>query len=385
MEEMMTRKPAEVFPPGEYVKDELDARGWSQVEFAEILGRPARVVSEIVNGKRSITPETAKEIAAAFGSTPELWMNLESIYRLSRVKNDESVVARRSRLYQAAPVKEMLRRSWIRHSATIEVLERQVLDFFGIGSLDEEPQFWPFAARKSAESTPLTRAWLLAWLFRARRLAKSVHAKRFGSNGMKRVLDGLRKLLHEPEEIRHVPEVLAEGGIRFLVLEHLPQTRLDGACFWLDEQSPVVVLSLRYDRIDCFWHTLMHEIGHVDHRDGLRGGESVDVDLFGRRPGAPATEEFEIERAADAFATGNLIAPDELENFIARVGPLYSQQRIRGFARRLGVHPGIVVGQLQFRGEIDYAQHRRMLAPVRDIITQVSLTDGWGHTVPAVS
>lgn len=77
----MARKPAEVFPPGEYIKDELDARGWSQAEFAEILGRPARVVSEIINGKRAISPETAKEVAAAFGSTPELWMNLESAYR----------------------------------------------------------------------------------------------------------------------------------------------------------------------------------------------------------------------------------------------------------------------------------------------------------------
>ncbi len=79
-----------------------------------------------------------------------------------------------------------------------------------------------------------------------------------------------------------------------------------------------------------------------------------------------------------------MIPPEELEAFIARVGPLYSQQKIRGFAGRLRVHPGIVVGQLQFRSQIDYSQHRRMLAPVRDIITQAALTDGWGHTVPAV-
>src|SRR5258705_9057708 len=93
MEVTMARKPAEVFPPGEYIKDELDARAWSQAEFAEILGRPPRVVSELINGKRTITPETAKEIAAAFGSTPELWMNLESAYRLSKTKNDEGAVA----------------------------------------------------------------------------------------------------------------------------------------------------------------------------------------------------------------------------------------------------------------------------------------------------
>lgn len=371
----MTRKPAEVFPPGEYIKDELDARGWSQAEFAEILGRPARLVSEIINGKRAISPETAKEIAAAFDSTPELWMNLESAYRLSRAKNDEGAVARRAKLYQAAPVKEMIRRCWIRGSDSVEVLEKQVLDFFGIKDLEEEPQFWPYAARMSAAYTTLTRTWL----FRARHLARSVHAKGFGPGGVQDALDGLRGLLLEPEEVRHVPHVLTEAGIRFLVVEHLPQTRLDGACFWLDQASPVVVLSLRYDRVDWFWHTLMHELGHIERRHGLHDGEQpVDVDLFGRRPSGGGAPKPEIEREADA----TLIPPEELESFIARVGPLYSQQKIRRFAGQLRVHPGIVVGQLQFRSEIDYSQHRRMLAPVRDIITQAALTDGWGHTVP---
>jgi len=181
-----------------------------------------------------------------------------------------------------------------------------------------------------------------------------------------------------------VAHVLSEAGIRFLVVEHLPHTRLDGACFWLDPESPVVALSLRYDRGDWFWHTLIHELGHVERRHGLEQGEPpVDVDLFGRRPSAGGAEKPEIEREADAFAARTLIPPEELENFIARVGPLYSQQKIRGFAERLRVHPGIVVGQLQFHSEIDYSQHRRMLTPVRDIITQAALTDGWGHTVPA--
>lgn len=380
----MSRKPAEVFPPGEYIKDELDARAWSQAEFAEILGRPARLVSELINGKRAVTPETAKEIAAAFGSTPELWMNLESAYRLSKTKNDEGAVARRSKLYQLAPVKEMVRRGWISGSDNVEVTEKQLREFFGIKDLDQEPQFWPYAARKSAPDSALTRTWL----YRARHLAQNVlrAGRRFGPGGMQAALDGLRELLHEPAEVRHVPDILAKAGIRFLVVEHLPQTRLDGACFWLDAASPVVVLSLRYDRIDWFWHTLMHELGHVERRHGLEDGEApVDVDMFGRRPGAAGSEKPEIERQADEFAVQTLIPREELENFIARVGPLYSQQKLKGFAGRLRVHPGIVVGQLQFRGEIDYSQHRRMLAPIRNIITQAALTDGWGHTVPAVA
>jgi HTH-type transcriptional regulator/antitoxin HigA len=278
----------------------------------------------------------------------------------------------------------MVRRGWISGSDNVEVTEKQLREFFGIKDLDQEPQFWPYAARKSVPDSALTRTWL----YRARHLAQNVlrAGRRFGPGGMQAALDGLRELLHEPAEVRHVPDILAKAGIRFLVVEHLPQTRLDGACFWLDAASPVVVLSLRYDRIDWFWHTLMHELGHVERRHGLQDGEApVDVDMFGRRPGAAGSEKPEIERQADEFAVQTLIPREELENFIARVGPLYSQQKLKGFAGRIRVHPGIVVGQLQFRGEIDYSQHRRMLAPIRNIITQAALTDGWGHTVPAVA
>jgi HTH-type transcriptional regulator/antitoxin HigA len=76
--------PAETFPPGEFLRDELDARGWTQVEFAEMIGRPPRAVNEIIAGKRSITPETAHEFADAFGTSAQLWMNLETAWQLAR-------------------------------------------------------------------------------------------------------------------------------------------------------------------------------------------------------------------------------------------------------------------------------------------------------------
>ena len=78
-----TCTPAEVFPPGEYLRDELDERGWTVKEFAGMIGRSLQVVSEILNGK-AITAETARSFADALGTTPELWLNLQSAYRLHR-------------------------------------------------------------------------------------------------------------------------------------------------------------------------------------------------------------------------------------------------------------------------------------------------------------
>src|SRR5258706_86742 len=118
---MAERIPAEVFPPGEVIKEELEARGWSQVELADIMGRPPRVVSEIISGKRGITPETAKGLGAAFGTGGTFWMNLEGSYQLSRTVHDDESVQRRAKLYAKAPVNEMIKRGWIRHSDNVVV------------------------------------------------------------------------------------------------------------------------------------------------------------------------------------------------------------------------------------------------------------------------
>lgn len=82
---MPERIPAEVFPPGEVLRDELEARGWTQNELAVILGCSFPLVTEIVSGERAISPEIARDLGKALDTDPEFWMNLEAAYRLSLV------------------------------------------------------------------------------------------------------------------------------------------------------------------------------------------------------------------------------------------------------------------------------------------------------------
>lgn len=77
---MMLRQ---TIPPGEYIRDELDARGWSQEELAISMGLPTSAISQIINGTKAITPPTAKRLAASFGTSAELWLNLDASYRLA--------------------------------------------------------------------------------------------------------------------------------------------------------------------------------------------------------------------------------------------------------------------------------------------------------------
>ena len=81
--------------PGEYLKEKLLLRGWSQVEFAWILGRPVQHVNKLINGIKGITANTAHELAAALDTTASFWMRLDSAHKLylSDKKNPDLTAA----------------------------------------------------------------------------------------------------------------------------------------------------------------------------------------------------------------------------------------------------------------------------------------------------
>ncbi len=371
---MNERIPAESFLPGDLIKEELEERGWTQEDLAEILGRTTAGVNEIITGKRGITVDTAKGLGEALGTGAQFWLNMESAYRLSLERTRPESVSRKAFLYEIAPIRAMTKRNWIESSTNIEVLEQRLRDFFGALDLHQIPQL-SYRTRKSTDE--LTSAQR-AWLFRAKNLAMAVHAEPYSKSRLNIALKRLKEMETNAEDVRLIPKILADAGVRLLIIEPLPQSKIDGVSFWLNG-SPVIVLSIRYDRIDSFWHTLMHEIGHVKNGDGLKDNCIIlDIDLFDDEQ-----DDKPYERAADKFAVDFLVPQDELSNFIARTQPMYSKSKILKFANRINVHPGIIVGQLHHLGKeqggIDYSHSREMLVKVRHIITRSATTDGYGQ------
>jgi len=376
---MDQRIPAEVFSPGEFVKDELEARGWTQADLAEILGRPARLVSEIIAGKKHLTPETAHGLGAAFAMDPQVWMNLESAYRLSRARAPGDVVGRRARLYAKAPIKELLRRGWVEPTDSIDVLEQRVMSFLEMSSLDDEPQF--SAAAKRTDYSEQASPSQIAWLCRARQLAREMVLPTYSERALRESLDRLRAFLTEPEEARHVPRVVAECGVRFVIVESLPGSKIDGACFWLDEERPVIAMSMRFDRIDNFWFVLRHELEHVLRKDG-RTEAIVDAELEGDNAGT-GTELPTSERAANRAATDFCVPTKQMDSFVARKSPFFSEVDLVGFARVLGVHPGIVAGQLRRRIN-KWNVFGKHLVKIRFAVLPSATVDGWGEVTASV-
>jgi HTH-type transcriptional regulator/antitoxin HigA len=151
----------------------------------------------------------------------------------------------------------------------------------------------------------------------------------------------------DPEDIRHVPRILAECGVRFAIIETLTNTEIDGVYFWLDAQSPLIGMTCCHDRIDNFWFVLGHEIEHLLNKDGQPDQlsyDTVDIDLKPDTEGLPE-EEVLANVAASKFCTDQ----DALDSFVIRKYPYMSEKDTLGLTRRLQRHPGIVVGQLQFK------------------------------------
>lgn len=358
--------------PGEAIRSELEKRGLNQMDLARLMGRYPPEVNTMISGKRAITPELAVELAAALpGTTAEYWLDLEMSRQLSLIPHDVDEIKKRVQMYQIAPIREMEKRGWIKSTSSTSGLEKELKTFFKTDTLNKMPEF-PIAMRKSEPLKDLNPLQI-AWSFRARQLAEELPIGGFDDRSMESLKRDLKILAAYPAEARRVPEVMRNYGVRFVVVKHLTNSNVDGAAFWIDENTPVIAMSLRLDRIDNFWFTLMHECAHIQHRDTI----SIDSNMGVNEREQPGMKDA-IEKRADEEAANALIPQSEMESFIRRIGPIYAKPNIIQFAHRVKIHPGMIVGQLQHRAELRFSTYREMLPAVRSHVVSTALTDGWG-------
>jgi len=258
-------------------------------------------------------------------------------------------------------LKAMLERGWIAAGDSASDLGRRAAEFLGISSLDTPPSVgvWvPF--RRSQGKYPNDIA-LLGWLKRVELLARQQHLGRFDSSRLKAALPDLMKRAAGSHDSRDVPQMLLGLGVHFVYVPHLPSTYVDGATFMLDDR-PVIALSIRRNRIDHFWMTLLHELGHV-----VLGHTDLHVDSI-TPPDENSEENMvssgsdEEEREADRWALDHLVDFAAYERF--RDKPRSSEismVEIKAFAKQQGRTPGIVLGLLWKDGALDYRRHRQLM------------------------
>ena len=375
---METMNTGAIMHPGFYIKEEMEARGWIQRDLAFILGCNEQALNAILSGKRGISADMAKALGEAFDVPAQFFANLQQAHDLSQARTPDPSVAVRRNMQTSYPVREMIRRGWLAQSDAA-MLEAQLVRFFDVSGADQIP-YLEHAAKKSRYEEREIAPQQLAWLFRVKQLAKSISVPRYSETALRRALKDLESLLISPEEARQAPRILMECGVRFIVSEKLPSAKIDGVCFWLDQQSPVIGMSMQRDQIDNFWFVLRHEIEHVLRRDG-QGEEIIDESLVGEKASSTAPEISEQERLANAAAADFCAPSDKLDSFMIRKKPFFYEKDVAAFAQIHRRHIGLVVGQMQRRMD-RYDYLKRHLVKIRHIVIPGAIADGWGQVLP---
>ena len=368
--------------PAQMIDSCLRERGWSQRALAMVLGLSEKTVSSFMNGRTKISNELALQLQAALSLNAANLLKLQASYELQKAQISfrlDPALAIRAKVFGDIPIGDMIARGWLKGVDGLwdSHLNEALCRFFGVSDIDQIEAL-PHAAKKTdvmGEATPAQ----MAWLYRVKQIAQETLVAKYSPSSVAAVANELKPLLNSAEGSRKVPRILAQAGIRYAIVESLPHTKIDGVCFWLNEKSPVIGMTLRFDRIDNFWFVLRHELEHVIRKHG-QSAVMLDVALEGERAGTGADIPDE-ERVANEAAAEFCVPQTQLKRFIQVKSPVFAERDIRGFAATYKIHPGIVAGQLQHKTN-RFDLFRNHLVKIRSVVTPNAMVDGWGDVAP---
>lgn len=373
MAEMMRNeyRPDLVSAPGETLEETIDALGMAQSELAERMGRPQKTISEIINGKAAITPETALQLERVLGVPAHFWLTREQHYRewCARQAEDERLQAEQGWL-ASLPVAEMVHRGWVVACANPIDQMRELLRYFAVASPAQWHEVWmnPRVAFRKSLAYASDPGALAAWLRKGELDAHAVTCNPYDAARFKDALRQVRPLTQQPlaTALSSVQQLCASAGVAAVVVPALNKSRASGATEWLTPSKAMLLLSLRYRTDDQFWFSFFHEAGHIV----LHGKRSAFIDDgIDESAGRPDDKETE----ANAFAADLLIPPVAYRRFVRTHGRI-SKENIRAVAAEQGIAPGIVVGRLQHDKLLPYTHCNDLkitLDPMQDLAQPV--------------
>jgi HTH-type transcriptional regulator/antitoxin HigA len=364
-ESVLTYSPREVTPPGATLRDLMEERDWKQRELAHRLGRPVQAVNEILAGKKEITEDTALELERVMEVPAQFWLAREAQYREHLARQRSAEVSREHvpwleqfplKALQEAGVLPLGRLT----AAFKQELVEPLLRFFGVASpagwqahYDQmQPQF-----RRARPSQQTDVAAITAWLRMGELQAARLQLADYEPARLQAALPEMRALsLRQAEEIG--PELVrlcGQAGVALVFVAPLPGTHVSGVARFLHGR-PLIQLSLLGKWNDLFWFSFFHELAHV-----LKHPTRA---IFLDDAAAGDTADSPEEQEANRFAAETLVPRAQQARLAAL--PLDAAS-VEAFAREIGVHPGIVVGQLQHRRRLGYGHALTRLKARYDI------------------
>jgi len=330
--------------PGDTIADILRERGISIPEFGVQIGCTPEHVEDLLQGRAAITIAIARRLSEALGGSVEFWMSRDFQYR-EDVARLEALRATDREWLRELPLSDMVRFGWLKPAPRPNDEVAACLRFFDVPTVgawrDAYRNLQQMAVFRTSPSFDSRPAAVAAWLRQGEIQADAIKCGVWNPGRFKGSLASIRNLTRQKDPVRFIPllrDICAESGVAVAVVRAPSGCRASGATRFLSRTKTLLLLSFRYLSDDQFWFSFFHESGHL-----LLHEEQLFLEGMGD---APAKEEAE----ANEFAARILVPPEALPSML-NLGAR-ARDVIR-FAMRLGVSPGVIVGQLQHYGRIN--------------------------------
>jgi len=323
------------FPdPIEAIKFRMEHQGITQKELASFIGSPSKV-SEVLNRKRPLTLKMIRVLNKHLNIPAEILLGKEGGTIPKNLADIE---------WSKFPIIEMFNKNYFpdfqdtkyKAKALAEELIRPLLDL-------TKPylEVQPLNRQHIRSGSEADRYALIAW--HAKALSKAINQPldikfEIGFINDKFITD-LLSLSREENGSKLAQNFLKSYGIHLVIEPKLKHTHIDGSVFWNKSENPVIIMTLRYDRLDNFWFTLLHEIGHL-HLHLNNDDYTNFVDDLQK---INALDDFEKE--ADDFASNALIPPRFWKDKLLTD---FKTEEIISLAESIGVHTAIVAGRIRW-------------------------------------
>lgn len=331
----MSAKPDFVVSTGDYLEEWMDENGVNGAELARRLGVSRKHVSELLSGKATLSQAVAIALSDVTGVPARIWNLYESAYR--------EELARRAAADLYASQYDEASRFPLKYLRGLGVITansrdkaetvRELLDFFGVASIDAFRQTWSegsVAYRRTTVDRDDARE-IAVWLTIAEREVVRRDLPSYDAAALRELLPELRALTTAdlPESISSAVELLARAGVALCFVPPVPGLGVYGATRWMSG-TPILQLSLLRKTDDQLWFTLFHEVGHV-----LLHGDDHRLHL--------GDDGSQAEAEANEFASDVLIP----RRFLPRLPVTRNIGAVEDLARELGIAPSIVLGRAQ--------------------------------------
>ena len=324
--------------PVEAIKFRMEQLGLTQKDMVPYLGFKSKV-SEVIHGKRPLTLAMMRALNRGLGISAEVLLQEPGATFPEDMRDID---------WTRFPIVEMAKRCWLskKEGNIMEAAEELMRGFIARAGGPETLSAALFRQGKGARYNAKTDPYALtAWCLRVLTLAREnpLHGNYVKGSLKTTFFQDIARLSYFENGPLLAKEYLEKQGIHLIIVEHLPKTYLDGAAMLLSDGTPVIGLTLRYDRLDNFWFCLLHELGHVAKH--LSASDRIIVDDLDLR-GHDSETEDKTETEADELAKAGLIPKSVWEKrpFKGRV----TADEVNKLAEKLKIHSAIIAGRIRY-------------------------------------